>query len=99
MVWFPGATYETAQHHLKLAAHGLSLVRMKHRFGVRWLPPMKPTRTYPELRPSGEFVKVDVAMVYRIHPVPSWTHTIYSDRTELYGASGALQWQLPSRSA
>ena len=69
VVWLPGATREVAYHKLKLAGHGISLVRLKHRFGIRVVAAYE-AHTYRELRPNEEFVKVEVAYVYRIHPVP-----------------------------
>eukprot|EP00435_Cladocopium_sp_Y103_P037958 s173_g10.t1 len=69
VVWLPGATREVAYHKLKLTGHGISLVRMKHRFGIRVATTYE-AHTYKELRPSEEFVKVDIQFVYRIHPLP-----------------------------
>ena len=58
-----------AQHKLKLAAHGLSLVRMKMRFGIR-VEVEHEAQTHKELRPGEDFHKVDVSFIYRIHPIP-----------------------------
>ena len=69
VIWLPGATREVAYHKLKLAGHGISLVRMKHQFGIRVAATYEAT-THKELRPTDHFVKVAIAYVYRIHPVP-----------------------------
>ena len=47
VIWLPGANREKASHRLKLASHGLSLVRMKQRYGIRVLA------TYEEAAPTA----------------------------------------------
>eukprot|EP00438_Fugacium_kawagutii_P031979 Skav207040 [mRNA] locus=scaffold975:198961:208505:- [translate_table: standard] len=69
VVWIPGANREAALHKLKLATHGLGLVRMKFRFGIRVLAAHE-ERTHRELRPGDGFNKVCIHYVYKIHPVP-----------------------------
>eukprot|EP00438_Fugacium_kawagutii_P000487 Skav216947 [mRNA] locus=scaffold3396:193301:197611:+ [translate_table: standard] len=69
VVWIPGATREIAMHKLKMCTHGVSLVRMKHRFGIRTHASYEQT-TYKEIRPGEDFQKVDIKHIYRIHPVP-----------------------------
>ena len=66
VIWLPGATREVAHHKLKLVGHGISLVRMKHRFGIR-VAAEHEAQTHRELRPTDDFVKVEVSYV---HPVP-----------------------------
>lgn len=50
-------------------SHGLSLVRMKRRFGIR-VSTTYEEAAHAELRPGDNFIKVTVAKVYRIHPLP-----------------------------
>eukprot|EP00435_Cladocopium_sp_Y103_P053215 s2024_g17.t1 len=69
VVWLPGATRDAALHRLKLTSHGLSLVRMKNRFGIRVISTYE-EQAFKELRPSETFVKVDVSRIYRVHPLP-----------------------------
>eukprot|EP00438_Fugacium_kawagutii_P027064 Skav214855 [mRNA] locus=scaffold16:296995:306518:- [translate_table: standard] len=69
VVWIPGANREVAVHKLKLSAHGLSLARMKHRFGLRVHSTYEET-THQELRPGIDFHKVQVTHIYRVHPLP-----------------------------
>ena len=69
VVWVPGATKDLALHKLKLTSFGLSLVRLKQRFGIRVLSEHE-EKTYSEIRPGEEFLKVKVTAVYRIHPLP-----------------------------
>eukprot|EP00438_Fugacium_kawagutii_P020571 Skav226934 [mRNA] locus=scaffold965:110011:119532:+ [translate_table: standard] len=69
VIWLPGANRDAALHKLKLASHGLGLVRMKFRYGIRVLS-VHEERTHQELRPGDGFTKVNVQFVYRIHPVP-----------------------------
>ena len=69
VVWLPGATRETAVHRLKLTTHGLSLVRMKSRFGIRVIATYEEA-AHRELRPGDSFIGVDVSRIYRLHPLP-----------------------------
>eukprot|EP00435_Cladocopium_sp_Y103_P041171 s401_g11.t1 len=69
VVWLPGANREIALHRLKLTSHGLSLVRMKNRFGIRVISTYE-EMAFKELRPSEVFVKVEVSRIYRLHPLP-----------------------------
>ena len=69
VIWLAGANRETAVHRLKLSVHGLSLVRMKTRFGIR-VPARHEEAAHRELRPGDSFLKVNVARVYRLHPLP-----------------------------
>ena len=69
VIWVPGATREIALHKLKLLTHGLSLVRMKTRFGIRVKASLE-AAAHAELRPGTDFVKVTVKVVYRVHPLP-----------------------------
>ena len=69
VIWVPGATREIALHKLKLLTHGLSLVRMKARFGIRVKASLEAT-AHAELRPGTDFVKVTVKVIYRVHPLP-----------------------------
>lgn len=57
VVWLPGVNRETALHHLKLTTHGLSLVRMKSRFGIRVIATYEEA-AHRELRPGEVFVKL-----------------------------------------
>ena len=68
VIWLPGANRDTACHRLKLTSHGLSLVRLKHRFGIRVLSTEE--AAFRELRPNEEFMKVAVTKIYRLHPLP-----------------------------
>ena len=68
-IWIPGANREMAHHKLKTMSHGLSLVRMKRRFGIR-VSTTYEEAAHAELRPGDNFIKVTVAKVYRIHPLP-----------------------------
>ena len=69
VVWIPGANREAAVHRLKLTSHGLSLVRMKNRFGIRVCAIYEEV-THRELRPGDVYVKVEVSKIYRLHPLP-----------------------------
>lgn len=69
VVWVPGANRDLVTHKLKTTTHGLSLVRMKNRFGIRVLATTE-AAAYSELRPGDEFVKVDVIKTFRLHPLP-----------------------------
>ena len=69
VVWLNGTNREMAMHKLKMATHGLSLVRLKHRYGIRVLAQHE-EKTYQELRPGDDFVKVKVTSVHRLHPLP-----------------------------
>lgn len=69
VVWLPGGTREVALHKLKMSAHGLSLVRMKQRFGIQVQANFEQA-THRELRPSEDFHKVQVKHIYRLHPLP-----------------------------
>ena len=69
VIWLPGANRDTACHRLKLTSHGLSLVRLKHRFGIRVLSTYEEA-AFRELRPNEEFMKVAVTKIYRLHPLP-----------------------------
>eukprot|EP00438_Fugacium_kawagutii_P028090 Skav211003 [mRNA] locus=scaffold1610:94452:115803:- [translate_table: standard] len=69
VVWLPGATREIAVHKMKLVSLGLSLVRMKHRFGIR-VQASNEAQVYKELRPGDSFMKIEVKYVYRLHPLP-----------------------------
>eukprot|EP00435_Cladocopium_sp_Y103_P021134 s799_g5.t1 len=69
VIWLPGANRDAAVHRLKVASHGLSLVRMKNRFGIRVLSTYEEA-AFRELRPSEVFLKVDVSRIYRLHPLP-----------------------------
>ena len=69
VIWLAGANRDTAVHRLKLSVHGLSLVRMKTRFGIR-VPARHEEAAHRELRPGDSFLKVNVARVYRLHPLP-----------------------------
>ena len=60
MIWLPGANRDTAYHRLKLTSHGLSLVRLKHRFGIRVLS------AYEE---AAFRDSVAVTKIYRLHPL------------------------------
>lgn len=50
VVWVPGANRDMVTHKLKTTTHGLSLVRMKNRFGIRVLSTTE-AAAYSELRP------------------------------------------------
>ena len=69
VIWLPGANHEMAIHKLKLTTHGMSLVRLKQRFGIR-VPTEHEKAAHKELRPGDEFLKVAVTLVYRLHPLP-----------------------------
>ena len=69
VIWVPGATREIALHKLKLLTHGLSLVRMKTRYGIRVKASLE-AAAHAELRPGTDFVKVTVKVIYRVHPLP-----------------------------
>eukprot|EP00435_Cladocopium_sp_Y103_P041446 s1405_g11.t1 len=69
VIWIPGATRETAYHKLKTTSYGLSLVRMKQRFGIRVCSTYE-AAAYAELRPGEDFLKVNVTRIYRLHPLP-----------------------------
>ena len=69
VVWLNGTNREMALHKLKMATHGLSFVCLKHRYGIRVLAQHE-EKTYQELRPGDNFVKVKVTSVYRLHPFP-----------------------------
>ena len=69
VIWIPGATRDLALHKLKLLTHGISLARMKTRFGIRVLTTYE-AAAHAELRPGADFVKVAVKMVFRLHPLP-----------------------------
>lgn len=69
VIWIPGATREIALHKLKLLTHGLSLVRMKTRFGIRVKSAFE-AAAHAELRPGMDFIKVAVKLIYRVHPLP-----------------------------
>ena len=72
MVWLPGASRETALHKLKLTSAGISLVRLKQRYGIR-VATENEKAVHKELRPGDTFNKVEVAFIYRIHPLPHGT--------------------------
>ena len=57
VVWLPGVNRETALHRLKLTTHGLSLVRMKSRFGIRVIATYEEA-AHRELRPGEIFLKL-----------------------------------------
>ena len=69
VIWVPGATREIAMHKLKLLTHGIALVRMKTRYGVRALSSLE-AAAHAELRPGDDFIKVAVKLVFRLHPLP-----------------------------
>lgn len=69
VVWLPGANREAALHKLKLVTQGLSLVRMKHRFGIRVMATNE-VAVYQALRPGENFLKVHVKFVFKLHPLP-----------------------------
>eukprot|EP00438_Fugacium_kawagutii_P005625 Skav235143 [mRNA] locus=scaffold1072:54894:59036:- [translate_table: standard] len=69
VVWIPGATREIALHKLKLSSHGITLVRMKQRFGIR-IHDRYEEATHNELRPGEDYHRVTVTYVYRLHPLP-----------------------------
>lgn len=69
VIWVPGANRDMVTHKLKTTSHGLSLVRMKNRFGIRVLATAEEA-AYTELRPGDHFIKVDVTKTYRLHPLP-----------------------------
>eukprot|EP00438_Fugacium_kawagutii_P022983 Skav236572 [mRNA] locus=scaffold2180:145240:149710:- [translate_table: standard] len=69
VVWLPGSNREAALHKLKLVSQGLSLVRMKHRFGIRVFASNEVT-VYQALRPGDSFVKVEIRYVFKLHPLP-----------------------------
>ena len=69
VIWIPSATREIAMHKLKMLTHGLSLVRMKTRYGIRVKASLE-AAAHAELRPGTDFVKVTVKMIYRVHPLP-----------------------------
>ena len=95
VIWLPGANREAALHRLKLTTHGLSLVRMKQRYGIRVIATYEEA-AHRDLRPGEPFVKVDISKIYRLHPSATWTSTATggstSQRMEMVGkASPALQ--------
>ena len=55
VVWIPGATHEAAVHKLKTVSHGLGLVRMKQRYGIR-VKEAHEEAVYNQLRPGNNFV-------------------------------------------
>ena len=69
VIWIPGVTREIALHKLKMLTHGLSLVRMKTRFGIRVKTAFE-AAAHSELRPGTDFIKVAVKLIYRVHPLP-----------------------------
>eukprot|EP00435_Cladocopium_sp_Y103_P031943 s1553_g8.t1 len=69
VIWLPGASRDAAVHRLKLTTHGLSLVRMKMRMGIRVLSVYEEA-SFKELRPGDTYVKVDISKIFRIHPLP-----------------------------
>ena len=69
VVWMPGTGRDQALHRLKLTTRGLSLIRLKHRFGIRVMAAHE-EKTYAELRPGEDFVQVKVTTIYKIHPLP-----------------------------
>eukprot|EP00435_Cladocopium_sp_Y103_P070894 s259_g36.t1 len=69
VIWLPGTDRDAAVHRLKLTTHGLSLVRMKTRFGIRVLSSYEES-AFRELRPGDSFLKVAVTKVFKIHPLP-----------------------------
>ena len=60
---------DVALHKLKLLSAGMSLVRLKQRYGIR-VPVAQEKASYKELRPGDTFVKVDVNYIFRAHPLP-----------------------------
>ena len=68
VIWVPGANRELAVHRMKFTTHGLSLVRMKNRFGIR-VCAVHEEATHKELRPGDVHVKVDVNNICRLHPL------------------------------
>ena len=69
VVWIPGATKDMAIHKLRTMSHGLSLVRMRQRYGIRVLATHEAT-AHAELRPGDTFIKVNVHKIFRLHPLP-----------------------------
>eukprot|EP00435_Cladocopium_sp_Y103_P055969 s825_g18.t1 len=69
VVWIPGATRESASHKLKTIPHGLGLVRLKQRYGIR-VKASHEELVYTELRPKNPYVKTTVTKVWRVHPLP-----------------------------
>ena len=69
VIWIPGASRDTALHKLRTMSHGLSLVRMKQRYGIRVLTTYE-AAAHAELRPGDTFLKVNVTKIYRVHPLP-----------------------------
>ena len=69
VVWIPGATRESALHKLKITPHGLGLVRLKQRFGIRVRAQHEET-VYLDLRPNESFVKTNINKIWRLHPLP-----------------------------
>ena len=65
---FQVPTCELAVHRMKFTTHGLSLVRMKNRFGIR-VCAVHEEATHKELRPGDVHVKVDVNNICRLHPL------------------------------
>eukprot|EP00435_Cladocopium_sp_Y103_P017800 s1742_g4.t1 len=69
VVWIPGATRESAMHKLKTIQHGLGLVRLKQRYGIR-VKAIHEQLVHQELRPNDSYVKTTVTKVWRLHPLP-----------------------------
>ena len=69
VIWLPGASKDAAIHKLKLLSAGLSLVRLKQRYGIR-VPADQEKLAYQELRPGDTYTKVDVVYIFRAHPLP-----------------------------
>ena len=69
VLWLSDSTRDEALHKLRLTHGAQSIVRLKMRYGLRVKKEEEQT-AHEQLRPGVTYIKMNVMMTWRLHPLP-----------------------------